>query len=80
MWDICNGTICKVADNFHITKVVLGYENLNDADIKKMYGDPPVFKASAHLAFMGLFEACRVPIVCHIVHHIIMKNIKKSYM
>lgn len=75
-----NGPILKLGDGFRITKAVLGYENMSEKDIKKMYGDPPIFNKSAHIAFMGLFEACRVPIVCHIVHHIILKNINKSYM
>ena len=80
IWDIVNGPILKIGDGFRITKAVLGYENMNDADIKKMYGDDMIFDKSAHIAFLGIYEACRVPIVCHLVHHIIMGNIKKSYM
>jgi hypothetical protein len=95
VWDVDNGTMLKLAEGCLITHAILGYETLSREKIEEIYGFPPIFKnlkwpqtnklllrefnQGNTWTFMGYFEACYVPVVCHIVHLIKEGVVKKTF-
>jgi hypothetical protein len=81
VWDIQRGIVLKLAQGKIITHALFGFEQLSQSQIIEIYGNPPVFSAlqwpqtnrmmdreeGAHWCFVGHTEACKVPVVCHVV-------------
>ena len=44
VWDIEKGTVLKLTENKIITKAMNGMTLMTEAEIKEMYGDPPIFE------------------------------------
>ena len=92
VWDIDNGVILKLSENKEVLHAIKGYRRLEMTQIKAIYGDPPIYKhlkwpdtniqinrkEGAHWTLMSFSDAYKVPLICHIVHHIGRGDIKKK--
>ena len=56
VWDINSGVILKLAEGKQISHAVYGLESLSEENIKKRYGDPPVFDSLHYPAICKIID------------------------
>ena len=94
VFDIATGNLLTLTKNMKIVTGFHGFDEIEEEELKKVYGDPPMFdwidwpvqmyrlenESDAYLMLMGLYDSCKVPVICQIVHHIKTGKIKKHYL
>ncbi len=78
MFDIATGNVLTLTKNTRVVSAVHGFDTLDEEELKKIYGDPPMFdwmewpdcmyrlydEKDAYMMLMGLYDSCKVPVIC----------------